>query len=225
MSLCGALGYPRFAKRISSTGGSQLDAFLMLELDSTESFLLSICGVNHEVKECRLWSLCMTEEVIRRHMEDDVGICDEDGIKSFAPRMAAALRKNLYFDSSALLEESNALSMSRGMSLYLVYDIGDLRADTTIEIPLVQRGLDPIIFKLMTPSELLAPPPLSGISNQPISSLTGPLTEASTATLLVSGHNAVTTDDVDKNAYITQPEAAKRRKGGGVKLMGGGRRR
>jgi hypothetical protein len=210
--------YPRFVKKISPSAAAistSCEAILILELASDE-LLLSICAVNYDLEETRIFQKQLSEAALVAHMEDDIGLCDEAGIRNFGSRFAAAIKKDLLFDQYGIMDDSSA-----DISLNIMYDIADLRADTTIKLPLLQDKLHVNIYKLLLPIELLSRNPLISIKRTSVSSQ-GDHLESDTA----SAAAVFAAPDVDTaNTYVSQPEAAKRRKGGGVKLLNSGRRR
>lgn len=212
-----SLSSPRFAKKIAPAvvrSSSSYEAFMMLEMDGEETIVLAICAVNYDIKETRLWRLQLTEDTLLHHMEEDVGICDEEGIRKFGSRFVNALQMVLYYDPAAIVESS--LEANSDISLHLVYNIADLRAETVLQLPLLQDKLHIDIYKLMIPSQLLSPPLVRKInSTSACSQDVGPSLSSSTQNAL----------KLDQALYVPQPEAAKRRKGGGVNLMVSGRRR
>lgn len=222
-----ALASPRYCRRILPaviTNSVTHEAFLTLECTHADYLILSICALNRITSETRIWSLRLTEDALTAHMEEDLGIYDRDGIRNFGTRFAAALKKDIYLDLSSVLEQPEPDGQVGSLSLHVVYDIADLRADTVLLIPLLQAKLREEIFHLMLPIQLLPPSAVGGTAGVVSANSLSKFSELLPAQQGMPPGDVSTTEGADGDAYVSQPDAAKRRKGGGVKLSASRRR-
>ena len=212
---------PRYATKLyqsSLVPMSAYDAFLSMEVNDLGCFVLSVCTANLKSNVARVYQVELTESVLLQHMENDIELCDDNGIAgSFGTDFVIALRKQIFYDTS-VISDSDAPSF---FSLRMTYLIGDIRADTILLIPILQDGLDISIYKLLIPVELLSKETIAtDITKQLHQDHAVTATSEETDNSHIAGAGDKRSQVSSSVSYVSQPAPAKRRKGGGVKLLG-----
>ncbi len=201
----------RYARKIRSSNSFQsivdkVDVFLLFDMDINQPNL-TICGVNNRDGIGCIWQLELSHDKVKTHMEDDIGMYDDNGISLFGSTFAHALMKD------HVVSEDVILSQSPIFPLVLSYDIGGMKMEASIDIPLLQGNLKPKVVSLLRP--------VTGLSSSHSESIpfTSQEVNSSSSKILVAETKP------DEEEYINQPVAAKRRKVGGTGLLAGGRRK
>jgi hypothetical protein len=200
-----------------------LEYIIFIDLTSDEyGNVVALAAADREMNTSIIWSLELTLDVIKRHMEEEVGICDENGIKNFGRQFCRAIKSGcIIFDDSYAKNEIALFPLN------LYYEIGELRIGANLQLPLLQAKLPLTIFRLLCPEGSGYESSLVEVKcKQGFSKRSNPETEivsAAGSSLSQVVDSALNSEDDTRDAIAVRQ--VKRRKGGGVNLFASSRRK
>ena len=221
------LGSSKFCKSIgtgSRIHGDNLapEYILILDLTSDDDHnIIAVCAADCENSKSIVWSLEITLDVIKRHMEDEVGICDENGIRNFGRQFCRAIKHRC-----SILDSSYAKNEVTSFPLSLSYEIGELRIGANLQLPLLQSKLPLTLFRLLCPEGLILETLIGGKSKQGFAKRGNGESESisvSGSSLTQVFDSALNSEDDGGDAIAVRQ--VKRRKGGGVNLFASSKRK